>query len=671
ESSNVKTGSVKPEVVSKQVVDQNNVVPKISTNVKENKVEISQADIRKNVIVNAGPEKDITKTKAESSNVKTGSVKPEVVSKQVVDQNNVVPKISTNVKENKVEISQADIRKNVIVNAGPEKDITKTEVESSNVKTGSVKPEAASKQVVDQNNVVPKISTNVKENKVEVNQADIRRNVTVNTEPEKVIVKAEPKLDVEKTLRSVNQKITELNNNAGLVKQESKKADYKVVLETSANNNIQQKDLPKTEKLSDVIVDSSQKTNVDKSQTGASVKQAEVKTEIEVKADARKEVDTNLEKPKADLKEQVKIEKPVSASKEVVNQLKNLESVKVKTDLKQPELIKNNVAAENKNTEQNKEIEINKKLDVIPEKTNVKAGSDEKVIEVKEPVIDKVKTPNVKSTTEVILDNNKVKSVPTPEVNLQNEVVEAAQRESLNVHVKKAVKNISFKGNKAEVKSDSKPSSGNVASVTDEIKSAIKKSSLTGESDNKDSNQKQPQDNFQFADRKAANRFEEMTNIREVVNSERIAFDKIENSADTLKTVKSAEVVKEIAKFIEKQDKTSLVIKVNPEHLGKVKIALEITNKIVRANIEVENVAAKQMLEANIKELNVNLSQSGTQFGGVNITLANADHKNAKHFTNKKKNSSGSDVGDENEASGKGESGKVKDLGYNTVEYLA
>ncbi|MBI9073637.1 MAG: hypothetical protein JEY94_18715, partial [Melioribacteraceae bacterium] len=98
-------------------------------------------------------QKDITKTKAESSNVKTGSVKPEVVSKQVVDQNNVVPKISTNVKENKVEISQADIRKNVIVNAGPEKDITKTEVESSNVKTGSVKPEVVSKQVVDQNNV--------------------------------------------------------------------------------------------------------------------------------------------------------------------------------------------------------------------------------------------------------------------------------------------------------------------------------------------------------------------------------------------------------------------------------------------------------------------------------------------------------------------------------------
>jgi flagellar hook-length control protein FliK len=162
-----------------------------------------------------------------------------------------------------------------------------------------------------------------------------------------------------------------------------------------------------------------------------------------------------------------------------------------------------------------------------------------------------------------------------------------------------------------------------------------------------------------------------MTNIREVVNNERIAFNKLDNQHEAMKTVKSAEVVKEIAKFIEKQDKTSLVIKVDPEHLGKVKIALEITDKIVKTNIEVENAAAKQMLEANIKELNVNLNQSGTQFGGVNITLANSDNKNAKHFNNKKKNSSNPNGNDDNEKVEKNETGKAKDLGYNTVEYLA
>ncbi|MEE9430538.1 MAG: flagellar hook-length control protein FliK [Melioribacteraceae bacterium] len=132
--------------------------------------------------------------------------------------------------------------------------------------------------------------------------------------------------------------------------------------------------------------------------------------------------------------------------------------------------------------------------------------------------------------------------------------------------------------------------------------------------------------------------------------------------------VKSIEVIKEISRFISKQEKGTLSFRISPEHLGNLKITLETTEQSLTANIQVENEQAKQLVEKNINILHNQLKESGVELGSLNISLGNP-----KTY----KEESGTQGDGSNKHSEELELEEIKEekenrsLGYNTYEYLA
>ena len=164
---------------------------------------------------------------------------------------------------------------------------------------------------------------------------------------------------------------------------------------------------------------------------------------------------------------------------------------------------------------------------------------------------------------------------------------------------------------------------------------------------------------------------------KELINSKEDFTKKVNNefrneqarfNSNNERIVKTAEIMREVAKHIQKQDKNTLVLQVDPENLGKMKIKLEMVENTLRAKIEVESTAIKHHVENNLNELQSQLSRSGIQLGGVNISLSDTDVKSGKQFSGSKKRSNGNSLREE-EIEITDES-KVKSLGYNTYDYV-
>ena len=134
------------------------------------------------------------------------------------------------------------------------------------------------------------------------------------------------------------------------------------------------------------------------------------------------------------------------------------------------------------------------------------------------------------------------------------------------------------------------------------------------------------------------------------------------------RVVKTTEIMKEIGKFIQKQDTNTITLKVDPESLGKLKITIDMTDQVVKANIVVESDAVKTIVENNLNDLTNQLSRNGVQVSSVNVTLSEGEQKQNKGNINKKKDEK-LDKKDSNIEDIEEE--RKKDLGYNTVEYLA
>lgn len=143
-------------------------------------------------------------------------------------------------------------------------------------------------------------------------------------------------------------------------------------------------------------------------------------------------------------------------------------------------------------------------------------------------------------------------------------------------------------------------------------------------------------------------------------------------AAPFVKTVKAAEVMNEISQFIKQKDKQTVILKIEPENLGKIKIALEFSNASIDAKIHVESEQIKAMVESGAKQLTQSLVQNGIQLNSLTVSLSNSDQKLGRQpsFSNKKKGS-----GAKGDAEFEIEKTEVKDinkkLGYNTYEYLA
>ncbi|MEJ5261746.1 MAG: flagellar hook-length control protein FliK, partial [Ignavibacterium sp.] len=112
----------------------------------------------------------------------------------------------------------------------------------------------------------------------------------------------------------------------------------------------------------------------------------------------------------------------------------------------------------------------------------------------------------------------------------------------------------------------------------------------------------------------------------------------------------------------------SVEIKLSPEDLGKIKILLDTNDNNVSAKIEVNSEQTKVIVVNNLPQLKETLSQQGVNLNNVNVTVTAEEHKGSeqtKQKSKRKSQESGSKIENTEEKR------TVRNLGYNTYEYLA
>ena len=313
------------------------------------------------------------------------------------------------------------------------------------------------------------------------------------------------------------------------------------------------------------------------------------------------------------------------------------------------------------------------------EKTKEEILVDKNEVKVKE-ILPSVSKTELKETVEYKTDTKESFSKPDEKItnekvdeNIESElstkdfekfVLENKESEQLNIKVTKAVKHITtIKAENTQQANSEKPVKENAETKSNESDEKIKP---VQSPESNEKNFSQSENFFKQSEEGKNFGFDSKINTSQV--KEKFVLDEPLPHSNSERIVKAAEIMKELSKFIEKQDKTTLTIRISPEDLGKLKITLDVVDQNVKANIHVENEAVKTIIEKNIVELQNQMSKNGIQLTSVNVSLSESDQKNAKQFAGKKKTNS-FDINekgiDENEEE------KIKMMGYNTVEYLA
>ncbi|HOJ37209.1 MAG TPA: flagellar hook-length control protein FliK [Ignavibacteriales bacterium] len=147
------------------------------------------------------------------------------------------------------------------------------------------------------------------------------------------------------------------------------------------------------------------------------------------------------------------------------------------------------------------------------------------------------------------------------------------------------------------------------------------------------------------------------------------------NNSFIYKNVKAYEIIREINHFVTSRQAKQLVLQIEPERLGKMKVGIEVYNNTVRANVEVENETVKRMIENNQNLLKESLAQQGLQLVGFSISLSSNNEKSGSGLLqNNKKNHKKFNLKDE--LNSKDEVAEVdltatkKKMGYNSYEYI-
>ncbi len=133
------------------------------------------------------------------------------------------------------------------------------------------------------------------------------------------------------------------------------------------------------------------------------------------------------------------------------------------------------------------------------------------------------------------------------------------------------------------------------------------------------------------------------------------------------KTIKASDLISEISRFIGQGKSKSIELKLKPDDLGKVKISLDVVDKAVHANIEVENETVKQMVQVNINNLKQSLTQNGLQLSNLSVSVSNGEDKSNKSFAQKRK---ASNPLFNKKIENNPNIISSKNMGYNTYEYL-
>ncbi len=135
------------------------------------------------------------------------------------------------------------------------------------------------------------------------------------------------------------------------------------------------------------------------------------------------------------------------------------------------------------------------------------------------------------------------------------------------------------------------------------------------------------------------------------------------------RVISYSKLTDEISGIIKQNEVKTVILKLQPEELGKVKVVLDMVNNGIKANIEVGNEAVRQTVQSNIEQLKQNLIQQGIQLSSLNITLSDFNQKPNKTFDQKKLRNS-EHFSKEEIRNIENRESAAKKLGYNTYEYL-
>lgn len=136
------------------------------------------------------------------------------------------------------------------------------------------------------------------------------------------------------------------------------------------------------------------------------------------------------------------------------------------------------------------------------------------------------------------------------------------------------------------------------------------------------------------------------------------------------KIVKAENLIKEMSHIFEQGESKSIVLKLNPDTLGKVKITLDVVDKAVHANIQVENESVRQVVQNNINVLKQTLDLSGLQLSSFNVSLNYSAEKDSGKFHGQKKKFSSMSSSFNHGVPGESDLIITKSMGYNTYDYL-
>lgn len=298
----------------------------------------------------------------------------------------------------------------------------------------------------------------------------------------------------------------------------------------------------------------------------------------------------------------------------------------------------------------------------------VKAAPEKEVLKEAKPDTPKVdkEFPLAKETKEV--KETADKHVKPELVTDEKQAVQKEESKSINIKVNKAIKSVNVsKGEQQpahDVKSVKEEAKPNVKADESDVK--VKADAETAKPVEAAADKQKSEFTFEKEDKST---FAHTNKTNGVTAKEKASFEMPQQTSTNERVVRTSEIMKEIAKHIQRYDKNTLSLRIDPEHLGKLKLTIDVVDNMVKANVEVESTAVKHVVESNLSTLNQDLAKNGIQLSSINISLSDQDAKQSKQFANNKKKSSSSFEKDDDSIHEQ-EEVKAKQLGYNTYEYL-
>jgi flagellar hook-length control protein FliK len=143
----------------------------------------------------------------------------------------------------------------------------------------------------------------------------------------------------------------------------------------------------------------------------------------------------------------------------------------------------------------------------------------------------------------------------------------------------------------------------------------------------------------------------------------------VKNYTPLFKEVNAANLIDEVKNLCFKGEKTNITLKLTPEHLGNVKLSIDIKDSVMNTSIEVENESVRQVVQNNMDNLRQSLQQNGILLNSFSVSLSNQHEQKSSGKSGSKKGKQEDDI--EIKISADEKTVRTKKMGYNTYEYLA